>query len=316
MRWTNWIGRRVKLRDLHILLAVVEYRSISKAAKDLAISHPVVSKSISDLEYTLGVRLLDRSSRGVEPTMFGRALLDCGTAVFDELQQGMKRIELLSDPTAGELRIGSTEPLMAGLVPAVIERLTNQHPRMVFHAVQGDIPLLERALRERSVDVVIGRTVHPTLDEAEFDSQILFEERLLIVAGRESRWAHRRKIELIELVDEPWIIIPPDSVPGALIAEAFRASGLETPRASVLTHSIPLRNSLLAGGRFLTMFASSMLHFSAKHLPVKILPVDLPIKSRPVGIITLKNRTQSPLVKVFTECASEVAKSIAKPQRR
>jgi DNA-binding transcriptional LysR family regulator len=315
MRWANRIGRRVKLRDLHILLAVVEWRSISKAAKDLAISHPVVSKTISDLEHTLGVRLLDRSSRGVEPTMFGRALLDCGTAVFDELQQGMKRLELLSDPTGGELRIGSTEPLMAGLVPAVIERLTHRHPRIVFHAMQGDIPLLERALRERSVDVVIGRTLHPTLD-ADFNSQELFDERLLIVAGRQSPWAHRRKIDLVELMDEPWIIIPSDSVPGALVADAFRAAGLNVPRASVLTHSIPLRNSLLAGGRFLTVFANSMLHFSAHHLPVKILPVELPIKSRPVGIITLKNRTQSPLVQLFTECATEVAKSIdAKPQR-
>ena len=111
-------------------------------------------------------------------------------------------------------------------------------------------------------------------------------------------------------MDEPWIIIPSDSVPGALVADAFRAAGLNVPRASVLTHSIPLRNSLLAGGRFLTVFANSMLHFSAHHLPVKILPVELPIKSRPVEIITLKNRTQSPLVHLFTECATEVAKSI------
>jgi DNA-binding transcriptional LysR family regulator len=315
MRWASRIGGRVKLRDLHILLAVVEWRSISKAARHLAISHPVVSKSISDIEHTLGVRLLDRSPRGVEPTTYGRALLDCGTAVFDELQQCMKRIELLSDPTAGELRIGSTEPLMAGLVPAIIERLTSLYPRIVFHAMQGDIPLLERALRERSVDVVVGRTLHPTLDD-DFDSEVLFDERLLVVAGKQSRWSHRRKINLAELMDEPWIIIPFDSIPGALVADAFRASGMDVPRASVLTHSIPLRNSLLAGGRFLSVFASSMLHFSANHLSVKVLPVALPIKSRPVGVTTLKNRTQSPLVHLFTECARELAKAIdGRPER-
>jgi DNA-binding transcriptional LysR family regulator len=163
--------------------------------------------------------------------------------------------------------------------------------------------------------VVVGQTLRPTLD-ADFDSQALFDERLLIVAGKQSRWSHRRKIDLTELMDEPWIIIPFDSVPGALVADAFRASGLDVPRASVLTHSIPLRNSLLAGGRFLSVFASSMLHFSANHLPVKVLPVELPIKSRPVGIMTLKNRTQSPLVQLFTECARDVAKSIdARPRR-
>jgi molybdate transport repressor ModE-like protein len=93
MQWTDRIGRRLKLRDLHILLAVAECGSISKAAKHLAISHPVVSKTISDLEHMLGVQLLDRTSRGAEPTVFGRALLDCGTTVFDELQQGVRRID-------------------------------------------------------------------------------------------------------------------------------------------------------------------------------------------------------------------------------
>ena len=182
-----------------------------------------------------------------------------------------------------------------------------------------DVPFgaLDSAIVERFLQELTAR--HPAMvpfgDPYRVRGQELFDERLLVVAGKQSPWAHRRKIDLVELMDEPWIIIPSDSVPGALVADAFHAAGQEVPRASVLTHSIPLRNSLLAGGRFLTVFANSMLHFSANHLPVKILPVDLPIKSRPVGIITLKNRTQSPLVQLFIECASEVAKSIAKPRR-
>jgi DNA-binding transcriptional LysR family regulator len=78
MQWTDRIGRRVKLCDLHVFLAVAHCGSISRAAGRLSISHPVVSRTISDLEHALGVRLFDRSSRGVEPTMYGRAFLDCG----------------------------------------------------------------------------------------------------------------------------------------------------------------------------------------------------------------------------------------------
>jgi molybdate transport repressor ModE-like protein len=315
MQWTDRIGRRLKLRDLHILLAVAECGSISKAAKHLAISHPVVSKTISDLEHMLGVQLLDRTSRGAEPTVFGRALLDCGTTVFDELQQGVRRIDILADPTAGELRVGSTEPLMAGLIPAVIDRLTHRYPKIVFHAVQGEVPMLERALRGRAVDLVVGRTLGPALDD-DFDAQILFEETLVVVAGRQSRWTRRQKIKLAELIDEPWIIIPSDSVPGSLVVDAFHASGLEVPRARVLTHSIPLRNSLLAGGRFITVFAGSVLQFGASHLPVKVLPVELPVKSRQVGLIILKNRTQNPLIPLFANCAREIAKTIAAPPQR
>src|ERR1700686_4525794 len=103
MEWQDRVGRRVKLRDLHILLAVAERGSMSKAASHLAISHPVISKTISDLERNLGVRLFDRNSQGVEVTKYGRALLKCGVVVFDEMRQGLKQIEFLPQPDSGEL---------------------------------------------------------------------------------------------------------------------------------------------------------------------------------------------------------------------
>src|SRR5262244_3236348 len=106
MDWADRIGRRIRLRDLHILLAVAEWGSMAKAATRLAISHPVVSKTITDLEHTLGVRLFDRNSQGVELTTYGKALLKCGVIVFDEMRQGLKQLEFLTAPDSGELRIG------------------------------------------------------------------------------------------------------------------------------------------------------------------------------------------------------------------
>src|SRR5215213_12006737 len=94
---TERIGRRLKLRDLRILMTVVECGTMGKAAECLAISQPVVSKAIADMEHALGVRLLDRSQRGVEPTPYGRALLDRGLNAFDELKQAVRHIEFLAD---------------------------------------------------------------------------------------------------------------------------------------------------------------------------------------------------------------------------
>ena len=93
--WDNRIGRRLRLRDLHVFFAVVQAGSMAKAAAHLRIKQPSVSKAIGDLEATLGVRLFDRSPQGVEPTMYGRALIKCGTVVFDELKQGIRTIEVL-----------------------------------------------------------------------------------------------------------------------------------------------------------------------------------------------------------------------------
>src|SRR5919197_4559897 len=82
MHWSDRVGRRLKLRDLHIVLAVAKSGSMGKAAADLAISQPSVSKAIADVEHAVGLRLLDRGPRGIEPTIYGRALVSCGTAVF------------------------------------------------------------------------------------------------------------------------------------------------------------------------------------------------------------------------------------------
>src|SRR3954467_7542787 len=138
MRWNDRIGRRIKLSDLHILMAVAQSGSMARAASHLAVSHPVVSRSISDLERALGVQLLVRNPRGVELTDYGRAMLSRSNAAFDELRQGVKDIESLADPTVGEVRIGTTPPLSASFVSTVIERLGKRYPRIVFHvAIHG-----------------------------------------------------------------------------------------------------------------------------------------------------------------------------------
>src|SRR6266700_2145139 len=150
MQPSDRIGRRLSLRDLNLLLVVIEKRSMSKAAAELAISQPVVSKAIANMERTLGVPLLDRSPTGIEPTPYGRAIAKRGAAAFDELRQGVKDIESLLDPTAGEMRIGCSGPLAAGIVATVIRKLSGRYPRLSFHVLDGDLATLQQELNDRS----------------------------------------------------------------------------------------------------------------------------------------------------------------------
>jgi DNA-binding transcriptional LysR family regulator len=312
MEQIDQIARRIKLRDLRTLLAVAESGNMSKAASRLAVSHPVVSKTIADLERTLGTRLFDRSSQGVEPTLFGRALVDCGIAIFDDLHRGLRHIEFLSDPAAGELRIGATGPAIDGLVLAAMEPLLSQYPRIQFHALEGDAATLYRALSDRKIDLAVSRTFRSNADHHhEFTSQSLFDEHLFVVAGSQSHWARRRKIELAELLDAPWVFPEYDNPAGALIAEGLRSKGVPL-RARVISNSLAIRLRLVATQGFLTMLPGSMLHFGAKRLPVKALPVVLPIKSQKYEIVTLKNRTLSPVAKTFIETLCSVARPLRK----
>jgi len=310
-QWDDRIGRRLKLRDLHILMTVAQCGGIGKAAAQLAVSQPAVSKAIAAMEDTLGVRLLDRTAQGVEPTLYGSALLKWGVAVFDDLRQGVEEIEFLADPTTGEVRIGSTEAMTAGFVPGVIDRLSAQFPRLVFNVLQAPgIDLQYRDLRERSIDLILGRMVTPVADD-DLNVQILFDDPIFVVAGASSKWLRRRRIEPAELIGEAWCLPPYDGFVGSLFAGAFRARGLDAPRHTVRSTSIQLFNALLATGRFLSVLSASTLKFSGTRLGLKTLSVDLPIRHGPVGVVTLKNRTLSPMAQLFIDCAREVARPLA-----
>jgi DNA-binding transcriptional LysR family regulator len=296
--WIERVGRRLKLRDLHILLTVAKSGSMGKAAVDLGVSQPAVSRAIVDLEHALGVRLLDRGPQGVEPTASGQALMRCGIAVFDDLRQGVKEIEFLADPSAGELSLGCTEPLAAGFVSVVIDRLAHRYPKAMFQVVAADpVQLQNEGLRQRQIELALvpltGLTLH---EQTQFD--VLFDDRHVILVGSSSRWARRRRIALQDLLDEPWVLPASDTPVGLYISSAFRAAGLVPPRAHV---------------RFITTLPLSMLHH-AKHLPLKLLPVEFPAHPRPVGIMKLRNRTLTPLAQLFVSRARELANTLQTAQ--
>jgi len=320
MRWMDRIGRRLKLRDLHVLMVVAQRGSMAKAARDLAISQPVVSKTVSDLEHTVGARLLDRTRHGVEPTLYGRALLKHSVAIFDELKQSVQEIESLADPTIGELLIGCSESISSGILPPIIQRFSQQYPHVVLDMSPGDTDAMLRKLRDRSLDLIMVRTGEDLWADRfaeDLNLEILFNDELVVAVGVTSRWARRRKIDLAELVKERWILSGPDTWNHKLVAEAFQARGLEIPDISMKTLSVHLRTYLLGTGQFITVFPRSILRLYADRFSLKVLPIDLPARPRPVSIVTLKSRTLSPVVERFVECARQVAKSVAgRPRSR
>jgi len=311
MQFGDRIARRMKLHDLRILMAVAQAGSMNKAAVFLNMTQSAVSRSIAELERTVGVSLLDRTARGVEPTEYGWAMLECGVAIFDDLRQGAKKIEFLADPAAGEVRIGCHPGLAASFVSAVVDGVARRYPRIVFHLVVAEVETLHRELTERNVDLLITREFRPLADER-LSFEFLFDDSWVVVAGAQNPWVRRRRIVLTELLNESWALPPPETAFGSAAMEAFRSCGLDYPRTTVVTIPLDVRISLLATGHFLTIFAASTWRFFIRRPELKVLPVELPMARVPSGIVTLKNRTLSPVAQLFVDSARKVAKPLAK----
>jgi DNA-binding transcriptional LysR family regulator len=303
--WEGRIGRRLRLRDLHVFFTAVQRGSMAKAAQTLGVSQPAVSKVIAELEHTLGVRLLDRGALGVEPTKYGRALLMRANAAFDELRQSVRDIEFLADPTVGEVRIGCQETFAAAVLPSAIHRFSQAYPRVVLHVEQlGSLAAESSALRDRTIDMGMFLLVKPhdeKLFADDLNVEVLFLEQMVIVAGRQSPWARRRKIDLGELGDQPWVVTESDTLSYQRLKDAFAARGLGMPRRILQTLSSHLRVNLAASGSHITTLPNSTLRVYGDRFAIKALPVDFPAQAWPAVVVTLKNRTLSPVVERFIE---------------
>jgi DNA-binding transcriptional LysR family regulator len=310
MDWSDRIGRRIKLRDLHILMAVADTGSMAKAAAKLRISHPAISKTISDMEGTLGVRLLDRGAQGAQLTAFGEVLLRCGINIFDEMRQSLRSLEHLSDPNSGEVRLGCTDIILHSLVPTIVRRFSSRYP-----GVQLDVTLTNpgqhqvQQLRERKIDLLMTRA---TGKQDDFTSEVLFDEPFVFVVGAQSEFARKRRPSLKDIIKSSWVLPPYESAPGALVAAVFRANDVSPPKPAVKTVAIQLTVSLIASGEFVGILPASVAALSAHQAALRALPLKSSGPRISAEIVFLKNRTLSPVVESFIDCARKVTKSLVR----
>jgi DNA-binding transcriptional LysR family regulator len=305
----------MKLQDLHVLMTVLEAGSMGKAAKRLNTSQPAISRSVAELESAIGVRLLDRHRQGIKLTNFGRALVECGVAVFDDLRSGIKNIEFLADPTAGVVRIGTGAALAATFVSTVLEQVSCRFPGIIIHLINAEAAEgLHRELHARNVDFVIVQQ-YPVFSDAKISFEPLLDTSYVVVAGVQHPLARRRRIKFADLKDERWVLAPSEYGFGKLSLASFRAADLEYPQATILAPLYDTRISLLKSGRFLSILTTHTLSYPTKKTDLKVLPIR-PIPGEPIGIATLKGRMLAPVAQRVIDTAREIANAKTGARKR
>jgi DNA-binding transcriptional LysR family regulator len=290
--------QRLRLRDLQTFQVVAEVGSMAKAAHRLGLSQPAVSKTVKELEATLGVPILDRTYRGVQVTAYGRVLIKHARDMFDDLSKGLSELRFLQDPTEGHLRVGAPEPA-AAMLAGMVSSLQAAFPKVTFEIIVADTAVLFGALRDREADVVLTRLANPGIEPGlEFDE--LFVDPLVVIAGSQNPLTKRKGILLGDLISQPWVLPPQDTVLGWFAVEIFRIQGLAAPSPKV-TSSSQMRLELVARTSHLSLAPRATL--KGKDHGISRLLLDLPETARPVGLATLANRSRRPLLSAFVENA-------------
>ncbi len=312
MRPKDLLTRRLRIRDLHMIERIATRGSMARAAEELGLSQPAISKAIADLERDLGATVFERSTRGVHLTESGEVLLRRGRVILDELRHGLDEIENIADPTTGFVRIG-VSLAQSLFISAVIQRASQHYPKIKFSVVMSDPHRLIRLLRDRQLDLAICRA-QMAEREPDLKAEILFRDRIEVVVSPSHPLARRRKLALSDLMGERWALADPDTYLGQLVRHAFQAKSLPMPQAVVTTSSMQLRFELMETGGFLTLASRSMVIHPSRYGRIKALPVAFDDDAGPMAAITLKARQLTKASGLVLEEARSVANSIAKAE--
>lgn len=294
------LPRHLSLRELRVFVSVLQHRSFRKAAASLHVTQPAVTKAIAGLEELLGVKLFDRSAKGVEPTVHGASFAPHAAAIFSELRSAAQQIEIVSSGATGTLCVG-TVPLPAKtFLPRAIDALTRDHPRIFVSVVEAREAELAERLRKREVDVAIVReNQFPAAEDLR--SELLFEESLCVLAARTHPLARRLRVTWDELLEQRWVIPPQDSFFLPVVRRALDRMNLPLPRNIVEAASIHIQYGMVLHGSMLSFGSRpETIPPQARELLVR-LPVTLPKVTTTIAAVMLRGRARRPLADRLVE---------------
>lgn len=304
----NFLLSRLKLRQLKLITVVAEEGNILRGSQTLNIAQPAATKSIKELEQALGVRLFDRSSRGVTPTMYGEVMIRHAKLLLTQLRHASEELESLDEGLSGRLNIGTLLAASPTLLPRSIAAMRKQRPNIAVTVIDGTNDKLMPALRTGDLDVVLGRL--PDYREREgLTQEVLYNEPVAIVVNLHHPLAKKKQVTLAELADLPWIMPSVQTSLRRQIEMAFRSEDLEPPADVVESVSILTNHSLLLDT---DMVAAMPYQVATVQQGLKILPVSFDVQAGRVGATTRSDVEPSATARYFLTVVRGVAEDIAK----
>lgn len=281
-------GRRRLLRQtleidpkkLLYFAAVIEQGSFNKAARVLGISQPSLSTSMSRLEAELGLKLMERGSRGVRMTSYGEMLYSHSRMIWDELDLAERNLLKGLTRDRFPIRFGCLPSLASYLVPASIVRWREFYPDRelcVVDAVQFD--LLDELLR-RKLDLFVGFTEQHRVLEG-LQQRVLFHDRLCVVARPQHPLFSVPQVTLDTLVHFPWVFVPPGAY-NMGFEDILEAAGIKG--GNTVCESTALMKTLISLNNHLGLLPAHAITHELADGRLAILPFTIPAFSRSIAV--------------------------------
>ncbi|MEN9775170.1 MAG: hypothetical protein RL322_2240 [Pseudomonadota bacterium] len=253
----------IKLQQLHAFLEISRAGSIRQAAAAMGLSQPSVSRSLTLLEQELGVRLLERSVRGVSVTASGRTLLAKARLIEHEIASIRQTFHPPDEALSGDVRLGVSPLFAIRYLPAFLDAFTARHPEVHPMVIDGLYPSIWNRLREGALDAYFG----PIPDRnrpSDLSFERLFSSRMIVTVRKGHPLVRATSLEA--LGSARWVVAGSDDGPGRLVNQLFAVNGLAAPRPVASCESFITMMALIGQSDMIGLLPETMLDSSAYDL--------------------------------------------------
>jgi len=312
-RLERWIGRKFRLRHLELIAEIYDRRSILKASKRLNLTQPTVTKALQDVEKTLGLKLFERSNRGIEPTEYGEIFARHAKVLLAQLRHAAEELENRRVGYSGRVSVGTLLAASASILPDAIVLLKKERPGVAISVIVGTYDILMPALLAGDLDLVVGRL--PAQGRSrELRYEEFYAEPVCVVARRGHPLTRKRRLALRDLANEPWLLPLPETELHRQVERAFIDAGASLPKNVIESVSILTNRVLLRKSDCLGVMPYHVALDDVEHGLLAILPVRLKSLESPVGVIVRAPGDLPPAASALRECLRAAAKDVPSPR--
>ncbi|WP_076410646.1 LysR family transcriptional regulator [Shewanella sp. UCD-KL12] len=300
---------RLKFKYLRLLVTVGEQQNIFRAAQLLNMAQPAATKIIRDIENALDLKLFDRSSRGVVPTMYGDVLIKHAKLVLSQVKHASEELSTLQGGLSGRVTVGTLLAASATLLPKAIARLKQERPNVSIVIVEGTADKLMSALKIDDIDIMVGR-ISEFSDEEQLANEVLYQDPVSLVSRADHPLQSKIDLCLKDLLKYEWILPPRETLLRKEIDDIFHREGLNVPANAVESVSILANRTLLKETDMISTLPDQVIKTYSEIGLLKKLPIDLGTESGRIGITTRANRELPPVCQSLLEALREEANLI------
>jgi LysR family nitrogen assimilation transcriptional regulator len=301
----------MELRELRNFMRVARAGSVSRAAQELRLAQPALSRQIKKLEDELGVQLFARHGRGVRLSAAGSLLLERAEAITHLVHQTGEEIREDRSPESGRVTIGLPPGAGKLIIPTFVERFQQTWPKTTLHMREGVTSSLQEWLMEKRIDVAL---LHNPPHLAALEITPVLSERMLVIgppAHLITDKKHPAQFRVGDLAELP-LILPNMAHTNRRLVEHFALEHGARLRIKIEADSVVFAKALVEKGLGYTILTYAAVQDDVERKKLTVYPIVRPALSTKVSIVTLRGDAPLTLVRPACEMLHDVCRTLVR----